>query len=160
MTRSIVVGYDGSAGGRAAVDKAIAIAREGSGWEIVLVCTHERPADFRGHQSLYFRPRFIQDVPPQAWIDEWSTRVSKDMDHIVQRVRLAGIDASATCTLDDPAELIEQVARDVKARFIVVADDQGSALHDLLLGSLTKQLLHRCEAPVVVVHAEGERRSA
>jgi nucleotide-binding universal stress UspA family protein len=160
MIRNIVVGYDGTAGGRAAVDKALAIARDGSGWKIVLVCTHERPADFRGHPFRMIRPPFLHDVRPEAWIEEWSTRVGKDMEHALLRVRLAGVEASATCALDDPADLIERVARDVNARFIVVADDQGGALHDLVLGSLTKQLLHRCEAPLVVVHPEGEKRSA
>jgi nucleotide-binding universal stress UspA family protein len=160
MGRRIVVGYDGTTGGRAAVDKAIAIARDGSGWKIVLVCTHERPADFRGHQLRFFRPRFIHEVSPQTWIDEWSARVARDMDHIVRRVRLAGIDATATCALDDPADLIERVAREVRASFVVVAYDQGSALHDLVLGSLTRRLLHRCEMPVVVVPVESERRSA
>jgi nucleotide-binding universal stress UspA family protein len=160
MTRSIVVGYDGTAAGTAAIDKAISMARDGHGWRIVLVCTHERPADFRGHPFRMIHPPFLHDVPPQAWIDEWSARVAKDMEHAVLRVRLAGIDASVTCTLDDPADLIDRVARDVQARFIVVADDQAGALHDLVLGSLTRQLLHRCTTPVVVVPVEGERRTA
>jgi nucleotide-binding universal stress UspA family protein len=154
MTRSIVVGYDGTPATVGALDKAVAMARELPGWRIVLVCTHDRPADFRGHPFRMIHPPGFVEVPPDAWIEEWTARVTADMKHAVLRVRMAGIDASAACTLDDPAELVSRIAHDVGAEYVVVADDQVGPLHDLVLGSLTKRLLHTCEIPVVVVPAE------
>ena len=65
------------------------------------------------------------------------------------------------CSRDDPAELIVRTAHDVKASYVVLADDRSGALHDLVLGSLTRRVLHLCDVPVVLVPAEDEaRRSA
>jgi nucleotide-binding universal stress UspA family protein len=145
----VVVGYDGTPRARAATARAIRLAQQEADSEIVVVCTHERPPDFSR------APFLLGHVDERQWFEEWRQQTDADLRHELTRIRLAGVDASAAaCTLEDPVQLLEDVAADVGGELIVVPDDSGGVLHDLVLGSTVRRLKRTSKVPVVVVRDE------
>ena len=146
MANTIVVGIDGTSAARMALDKAVSLADGVEDAKIVLVSTHDRPPDFSNHTFMGAR------VAVPDWPAQWTREVEAEMEHLLKRVRLAGIDASCVYTRDDPVDLVLNVARDTRAATIVVPDDRMGFLSDLVLRSTTRRLLRRRTGiPVVVV---------
>lgn len=146
MTRRVIVGFDGSRAGFSAVDKAIAMTREEGDWQVVLVCTHDRPPDFRGPFESARRR-----AENEHWLAEWRSRVEADMKQAMLRVRLAGADAVAVCTCEYPPDLVLRTAHELDADAIIVADDRSGPFLDLIVGSLARYLLREADIPVIVV---------
>jgi nucleotide-binding universal stress UspA family protein len=148
----LILGFDGSVGARAATARAISLARQDGDADIVVVCAHERPPDFTRS------PFLLGSIDETRWRKEWEEQTAEDLKHEALRIRLAGVEATVACSLEDPVELLEYVAEKVGAECIVVPDDGGGLLHDLLLGSSARRLKRTSKVPVVVVRNEGERR--
>ena len=74
--------------------------------------------------------------------------------HEALRVRLAGLDSRPTCSATEPERLLLDVAREVGAASIVVADDRRGGLWDRVFGSVVGHLLKSSEIPVVIVSSE------
>ena len=68
-------------------------------------------------------------------------------------------DASLRFEVGDPARRIPEVARALRAQFIVVGSRGLRPLKAALLGSVSSQMITRASCPVIVVPA-GERRRA
>jgi nucleotide-binding universal stress UspA family protein len=149
MTRRVIVGFDGSRAGSAAVDKAIAMTREEGDWEVVLVCAHDRPPDFRG--PFESARRRAQN---EHWLAEWRSTVEADMKQAMLRVELSGADPVPICTREYPPDLVLRVAHELDAETIIVADDRSGPFLDLIFGSLAGQLLRDADIPVIVVPSE------
>ena len=141
----VVVGYDGTPRARAASAKAIALARQQGECEVVVVCTHERPPDFSNAPFLLGR------LNERRWLEEWEQQAAEDLKHEVLRIRLAGVDATAECSLEDPVRLLEDVAAQIDGQYIVVPDDSEGFWHDLVVGSTAKRLRRTSRVPVVTV---------
>lgn len=146
VSRHVVVGFDGTKRGRAAVSRAIAIAKRKGDCDIVVVCTHDRPADFSGAPFLLGR---LDDA---AWRREWEQETSEELEHEVLRIRLAGVEARSACSLEDPAKMLRDIAKELDAEYIVLPDDSGGLIHDLLVGSIVRRLRRSSRVPVVVVN--------
>lgn len=142
---AIVVAFDGTAPARAAVNRAIQLARARRSRAIVLVCTHDRPPDFSRH------PFTGRPLAPATWQTRWADQTAAQMQHEVLRIRLAGFDARAVCAYDDPADLVLRIARETRAAMIVAPDDRTSTLRDLFFGSLTRRLARERQIPVIFV---------
>ncbi|MFA4964524.1 MAG: universal stress protein [Thermoleophilia bacterium] len=151
-SRHVILGYDGSRKARAASARAIALARREADCDIVVVCTHDRPPDFSG--SLFLLGR----IDDSRWLKEWEKQTGEDLHHETLRIRLAGVDARAACGLDDPVRLLEDVAAEVGTAYIVVPDDSGGFLHDLVIGSTARRLARTSKVPVVVVRDDPDDR--
>lgn len=145
----MVVGFDGTLRGRAAVARAIALAKRKSDCDLVVVCMHDRPPDFS------HAPFLLGHLDEQAWLREWEHETAEDLEHALLRIRLAGVEASAACTLDDPVRLLEDIAREMDAECIVVPDDSEGLLHDLVIGSNARRLRRTSRVPVVIVREDG-----
>ena len=96
-SRHVVLGYDGSSKAKSASDRAIALAQAREDTDIVLVCAHERPPDFSG--SLFL----LGSIDETRWRREWERETAEDLKHEATRIRLAGVEATVTCTPDDPS---------------------------------------------------------
>jgi hypothetical protein len=144
----VVLGYDGTQDGKAASAAAIALAHREPDCEVFVVCLHERPPDFSNAPFLLGR------VGEKEWLEEWRRQTDEDMRHEVTRIRLAGLDATSTCSLDDPVRLLEDAATGQDGRYIVVPDDSHGLLHDLLVGSTARRLKKTSRVPVVAVRAD------
>jgi len=148
----VVLGYDGSPTARAASDRAISLARAHEDTDIVLVCAHERPPDFSGS------PFLLGSIDETRWWREWDRETTEDLKHEATRIRLAGVEATATCSPEDPVRLLEDVATRVGAEYIVVPDDDEGLLHDLVIGSSVRRLKRTSTVPVLAVRNARDRR--
>ena len=151
-SRHVVLSYDGSSRARTASDKAIALARRHGDTDIVVVCGHDRPPDFSGS------PFLLGLIDETRWQKDWERQTAEDLKHEATRIRLAGVEATVTCSPEDPVRLLEDVAAKVGAECIVVPDDGGGLLHDLIIGSSVRRLKRTSTVPVVAVCDEHDRR--
>ena len=135
----IVVGYDGSACGEAALEAALALA-PALGDEVTVVFGYAPPGIWGGEIADH-----------EEAIEELGEKVlGKAREQAAARGVEIGeelIPKRAVQALIDAAD-----ARD--ARMIVVGSFGESALKGIILGSTTNKLLHLTDRPVLVVPAE------
>jgi nucleotide-binding universal stress UspA family protein len=85
------------------------------------------------------------------WLREWRDKTTEDLHHEVMRIQLAGVEARAVFSPEDPVRLLKRVAAEAGVECIVVPDDSGGALHEAFVGSIAGRLKRRCPVPLVVV---------
>jgi len=127
--RVIVVGYDGSATAKMAVDYA---ARQAGGAGRVIVVHAYGGAGEREHAGAVIDGLALEDDPLLE--TEWEAEL---------------VDGS-------PAEAILGVAYDRSADQIVVGSHGRGRLARAALGSVSQEVLHRSDVPVVVVGPERD----
>lgn len=135
--RSIVVGYDGSDGARAALDEAIALARA-LGDRLVLVLSLESSRLGAEVADL--------DTAVRA-------RARAVLAEGLTRARAAGVEAEVHECEEAPADGLASIAAGLDARMVVTGSHGDRPLKGMLLGSTPYRLLHRCTRPVLVVRA-------
>lgn len=136
MASALVVGYDGSTCGDAAVDAAIGLAKD-LGDKVIVVFGYE-PYRVGGE---------IQDH--RAALEEMGQRVG---EAAVERIKAAGIDSQLELVDEGPAQALIDVADKYDARMLVVGSYGDSPLRGAILGSTPHKLVHMCKRPVLVVH--------
>ena len=135
----IVVGYDGSACGEAALEAALALAPS-LGDEVTVVFGYAPPGIWGGEIADHEEAieELGETVLGKARAQAAARGVEIGEELIPKRAVQALIDAAD--------------ARD--ARMIVVGSFGESALKGIILGSTTNKLLHLTDRPVLVVPAE------
>ncbi|MBJ7348010.1 MAG: universal stress protein [Thermoleophilaceae bacterium] len=136
MAGSLVVGYDGSTCGDAAVDAAIGLAAD-LGDKVIVVFGYE-PYRVGGE---------IQDH--RAALEEMGQRVG---EAAVERIKAKGVEAQLELVDEGPAQALIDVADKYDARMLVVGSYGDSPLRGAILGSTPHKLVHMCKRPVLVVH--------
>lgn len=148
MTRSIVVGVDGSVHAdralRWAVDEAVA-----HGATVTVVFAHVHP------RSL----AFSTDPGPMAWawLDEGSVHAAaaRELDAAVARVGPPeGLDLRTTLVEDHPVQALLATVEEVDADMVVVGSRGRGGFRGLLLGSTSQEVVAHASCPVVVVPAD------
>lgn len=144
----IVVGLDGSKGGRRALTWCIPVAKR-LGAEVIAV--------------LALRPvgEFVITLPPfpVGTVDAVKRSLEEDW---VAPLADAGL-AYRTVVLEaDPASALRQVAASEGAQLIVVGSDGHGGVAERFLGSVTYRLAHEAPVPLVIVPPEtgGASRSS
>ena len=137
MSRTIVVGVDGSACSDSAVSRASEIAA-GLGDSLVLVFAVEPP----------FRTVGDEWREAQSALEEMGRPV---LDAALARVTDAGVPADAVLVAKRPTEALLGLAEERDARMIVVGSASERPLTGLILGSVPHKLVHRSSVPVLVV---------
>jgi nucleotide-binding universal stress UspA family protein len=150
----ILIAYDGSPAARAAVQEAgklFAPARA-----VVLTVWEPGLAEMllvpdptgMGSPMLPFDPSVTREVELAS--EEHAKMLA---DEGARLAREAGLDAQALAVedLSDPPSAIVAAAEGQNARAIVVGSRGLGALKSKLLGSTSREVLHRCTRPVVVV---------
>jgi nucleotide-binding universal stress UspA family protein len=130
---AIIVGYDGSESAQRAVDRALALAGEGSTITVVGV-VHM----LAGKGDAPYDPIEAEDV-------------ARGLEHVAAQVREAGIDCRLVEGLGDPARVIATEASRQKADLVVVGSGHKSLVERLLFGSVSTDVLHRSPTDVLVV---------
>jgi nucleotide-binding universal stress UspA family protein len=147
MPRPIVLGYDGSPCSTAALDEAVALARELGHGEIVIVCCHEPPAGL----SCELDPA----CAAAKELRDYERSVEKDVGPMLhaaaERARDAGVETEVLLVWDNPARALIQIARDRSSRVIVVGSHGEGPLAGALHHCTSYELLHRSSIPVLVV---------
>ena len=137
MSRTIVVGVDGSACSDCAVARAVELAA-GLGDSLVVAYAVEPP----------FRSVGDERREAQAALEELGRPM---LDAAVGRAAEAGVAAEAVLVAKRPAEALLALAEERDARMIVVGSASERPLTGLILGSVPHKLVHRSSVPVLVV---------
>jgi nucleotide-binding universal stress UspA family protein len=114
----ILVGYDGSDGGRRALDRAIAEARKSRGRITVLSVANmpldlDVPRNFGTLDDISDREGDPLSPPPE---------VVAHLEEALDLLAKAGIDAELTWTAGEPAHAIVDTARRIHAQVIVLGE--------------------------------------
>lgn len=135
----LVLGYDGSACAKAALETAVALARQ-LGDRIVIAYGDAPPLHLRGEEWKAHRDA-LRELGQHA------------TDEALAAARVAGVDAEAVLVDEKPVDALLDLAERRDARMIVVGSHGEGPLTGALLGSVSYKLLHRSSRPVLVVPA-------
>jgi nucleotide-binding universal stress UspA family protein len=136
---TLVVGYDGSAGARAAYTYALALGGKlGEGVHVVF--SFESP---RLGGELHDLDDAIRE------------RGEAVVGEALATAEAAGVVVSSDVRMQDPAEGLIAAADEVDASLIVVGSNGERPLKSVLVGSTPTRLLHLSTRPVLVVRSAG-----
>ncbi|MFN8215795.1 MAG: universal stress protein [Solirubrobacterales bacterium] len=138
MSAGLVVGYDGSACGEAALDAALEIAHKLSE-PIVVVFGYAPPGTWGGEIAEH-----------EEAIEELGEKVTAQAR---SHAAADGLEVEVELVAQRAAEALMEVAERRDARMIVVGSYGEQPLKGIILGSTPNRLLHLSERPVLVVPA-------
>jgi nucleotide-binding universal stress UspA family protein len=133
MSAPLVVGYDGTAGARAALAEAVRLAGP---LDAELVCAFARHVGPTGSE--------VQDLA--AAVAERGRAV---LDEAMEAAE--GVTARAELIEGRPSDALTVLAEREGAQMIIVGSNGEAPLRGILLGSTPYRLLHQCPLPVLVV---------
>jgi nucleotide-binding universal stress UspA family protein len=138
VSAPLVVGYDGTAGARAALAEAVRIAGP---LQAEVICAFARHVDPRGGE--------VADLA--SAIHERGRAVLEEALRSAE-----GTTARAELVEGRPADALTVLAEREGAQMIVVGSNGEAPLRGILLGSTPYRLLHQCPVPVLVVRGAVE----
>jgi nucleotide-binding universal stress UspA family protein len=136
-SRTIVVGYDGSAAALAAVD--LAIDRSGPDGRLVIVHAYDLPVDYAA--ASYYA---AMQTDAAAFAESVMDRLERDCE------RLAMTEHDRDIAVGPAGAAIIRAAEHHDADEIVVGS-RGNGRVRALLGSVAHDVLHRARCPVTVI---------
>ena len=136
MARTLVLGYDGSDGSRAALEKTVELAQL-EGARIAVVFAFEIPAAYGGETGDYRRA--VRELAEQKAAEA------------VERIQAAGVEYEVELVPERPAHGLVDVAEKVGASMIVIGTNGEHPIKGVVLGSVPHKLLHISHVPVLVV---------
>ena len=134
----IVIATDGSDGSWAAVEEGVELAAE-VGAEVTFVTVRPRISSLFG------------DVLHQHQLTEQLARARAALDPAEAQARRAGVDCESDILEGDPVACIAQAARGRRADLVVVGSRGRGNVASAVKGSVSRGLLTRSPAPVMVV---------
>lgn len=135
MSATIVVGYDGTDGGHAALDEALKVAGE-LGGSVLAVYAYDKVLSGGELADLDATVR----ARGEALLAEAGAQAAEQ-----------GVQCSTQYVEGRPADALVAAADAVDARFIVVGSYGERPLKAVLIGSTPYRLIHLAERPVLVV---------
>ena len=135
MSKSIVVGYDGTDGGHHALDEALRVAAE-IGGDIVIVYAYDKILSGGELADL------------DAVVKERGAAILTEAQGIAVA---AGIASRVEFVEGRPAEVLVEVADACDARFIVIGSYGERPIRGAIVGSTPYKLIHLADRPVIVV---------
>jgi nucleotide-binding universal stress UspA family protein len=136
----IVVGYDGSACGKVALEEALELAK-GLGDRVVIVFGYAPPGMWGGEIAEH-----------EEAIEEFGAKVTAEAR---ERAQSSGVETEVAMVARRPHEALIEVAKARKARMVVVGSYGDPPLKGMILGSTPNKLLYTSEYPVLVVPAKS-----
>ncbi len=146
--KRILVATDGSAGGSAAVDAALDLARE-TGALVTVVCVRHLP-------ELLGSPLYQRAVSHE--LREGRTVI----DDAAARAKRAGVAVESELLSGHAAEEVARLATSRDVDLIVVGSHGRGRIATAVLGSVAAEIVHTADRPVLVVkqRVEALRRAA
>jgi nucleotide-binding universal stress UspA family protein len=141
MTYRIVVGYDGSDGGKAALDEAVGLAGRVSGEVLVTYA-------FGGRKQYAGAP-----LTPRRTLQEVGEKL---LAEALARVAEGGVPVAPVLVDDDAWQGLRSVADQHDAAMIVVGTHGESPITGMLLGSTAYRLVHSSMTPVLIVPVRAQ----
>ena len=136
MAYRIVVGYDGSEGGKAALDEALDLAKRLSGEVLVTYA-------FGGRKQYAGAP-----LTPRRKLQEIGEKL---LEEALARIGEGGVPVEPVLVDDDAWQGLRSVAGQHDAAMIVVGTHGESPITGMLLGSTAYRLVHSSTTPVLIV---------
>jgi nucleotide-binding universal stress UspA family protein len=136
----IVVGYDGSECGNAALDRALDLAKD-LGDRVVIVFGYAPPGIWGGEIAEH-----------EEAIEELGEKVTA---RATERAKASGVPSEVALVAKRGVDALIDTAAEREARMIVVGSQGDSPLKGMILGSTPHKLLHVSQRPVLVVPANG-----
>jgi nucleotide-binding universal stress UspA family protein len=136
----IVIGYDGSDCGKAALREALGIAAA-LGDKVVVVFGYSPPGLWGG-----------EIVEHEEAIEELGQKLMEEAQH---QAAAAGVEAELQMVAKKAVNAIVDVAETRDARMIVVGSYGDAPLKGMIIGSTPYKLLHLSQRPVLVVPTSG-----
>jgi|SRR5438034_11580160 len=146
---TILIATDGSAGAREALDTGLALAR-GSG--AVATVVYVRPAPLPILGDPFFQRSLSEELAKaRAALAEAEAAAAR-----------AGVEIETEILEGDTAERVLDLARSRDADVIVVGSRGRGAVAGALLGSVSAELVHKSDRPVLVAkeRARAQQRAA
>ena len=141
--KRIVVGVDGSKHSEAAVEWAARMAK-GMGSEVVGVFAVAPP--------VYFETGYTTPVLPPEFDPEWRAEMKRELEgDWTKRLREMGVQYRTVMEDGRPASVIAQVADSVDADVIVVGRRGRGGVAELLLGSVSHELVLHSKRPILLI---------
>lgn len=135
---TIVVGYDGTSGARAALREAVVLAGDlGDGLHIVFAYEHARAGGELADQDAIIMEH------ARTLLGEATAAAG------------SGLEVATQVVLESPAEALLTVADEQDARMIVVGSYGETPFKGALVGSTPHRLVHLSARPVLVVRADS-----
>ena len=139
MSEAIVVGTDGSATAKRAVEEAVRLAKA-LGAEVHIVSAYE---PLRGVHT----PAEVAPPLPDAVVDS-------TLEQAAAVVRFAEVPVTTHAVRGDPAEALVEVAAEADASLIVVGN-QGMHGAKRILGSVPNTVSHKARCNVLIVATDS-----
>lgn len=140
----IVVGVDGSPHSEAALHWAARMAK-GMGSEVVAVFAIAPP--------VYIDAGYLAPIQPPQHDPAWREGMKKELEGWCRPLQEAGVRYRATMEDGRPASVIAQVADSVDANVIVVGRRGRGGVAELVLGSVSHELVLHARRPVLLIPA-------
>jgi nucleotide-binding universal stress UspA family protein len=123
--------------------------------EKVLAITKDHPVKIWVLHNAVPEPDIVEfKVDPIAARKELAKKFHdehRQIQEIAGRLREAGLDATALLVHGATVETILQEASDLDVDMIVVGSHGRGAMYELLVGSVSKGILHKSRIPVLVI---------
>lgn len=147
----IVVGVDGSEHSEAALDWAVRMAK-GMGSEVVAVFAIAPP--------VYFDVGYMAPVAPPQLDPKWRAEMKKEFEEQwCKRLRDEGIRYRTIMEDGRPSAVIAQVGDSVDADVIVVGRRGRGGVAELVLGSVSHELVQHSKRPILLISTLARPRS-
>ena len=145
--KKILVATDGSVNGRHALDEAIELAAA-AGAGLTVVYVRHAPLPMIGE------PYYQRTLSAELRRANETTAIALGV------AQTAGVEAEAVVLEGDPAEQILELARLRDVDLIVVGSRGLGTMAGLLLGSVSRAVVHDADRPVLVATRRAARRRA
>ena len=148
----LLVGVDLSESTEKIIKKAEEIAKALSAKVWILHVTRPMPTDIylagQETDSIGYEtdPQLLRDSLAKRFHNE-----HRQTQEIADRLRNSGLDATALLVEGEAADSILKEASDLDVDIIIVGSHGRGAMYQLLMGSVSKGVLHRSERPILVV---------
>ena len=145
--KQILVATDGSENGRYALDEAVELAAA-AGAKLTVVYVRHAPLQVLGE------PVYQRSLSAELRHANETVAIATGVAHT------AGVEAEAEVLEGDPAKQIVEFARLRDVDLIVVGSRGLGTLTGTLLGSVSRDVLHHADRPVLVAARRAARRRA
>jgi len=146
----IVLATDGSEAAGAALEEAIALARETGDTLAVITVWRALQDDF----GLVFPP----GAPLEALLDAERLHAEATLAGAVARAGEEGVEVEARLAAGDPATMICAFADEVGARLIAMGTRGHGHVVSVFVGSVSAAVVKQARRPVMIVPAPAARR--
>jgi nucleotide-binding universal stress UspA family protein len=151
MGEAIVVGTDGSATAKLAVEEAVRLAKA-LGAEVHLVSAFEPQRGVKISGAAEGAARVWQPLP--------DAKVESTLAEASASVRFAGVEVKTHTRQQEPADALLDVADEVSAKMIVVGNRGMHGVRRHVLGSVPNTVSHKARCNVLIVSTDGQAPAA